>query len=95
MTTAKKTCSTEHCGRPCVGFMSICKACYQRDRRKRMVSQKNLHIGKNEVKVVGGRLIIDGLWYKIGHRGKAFYFDREWKLSSRDPRWVAEQLAKV
>lgn len=89
----KKICETEGCGRPCVGFMSICKICYQRERRR--IVGHGEYMGRGEIGVVNGHVTIDGLRYKIGIRGKAFYFDREWKLSSRDPKWVAAQISKA
>ena len=91
MTT--RICKIENCGKDCIGHQPYCSQHYPRERRR--IVGHGEYFGRCEIGMVNGHATINGLHYKIGAHGKAFYFDREWKLSSRDPAWVAAQISKA
>lgn len=88
-----RICKIENCGKHCIGHQPYCSQHYQRERRR--IAGHGEYMGRGEIGMVNGHVTINGLRYKIGIRGKAFYYDREWKLSSRDPAWVAAQIQKA
>jgi len=91
----EKICDEPGCCEQVYRKKNKCRRHYQKEYR-RAINYKAVDHAKNQVKVTNGNVFVNGLQYKIGFRGKAYYLlGREWKLSSRDPKWVAEQLAKV
>src|SRR3990167_8338112 len=91
----KKTCAEPGCCDQVYRKKDKCRRHYQKEYRK-SINYKPDHSGRNQVKVTDGKVFIDGLEYKIGWRGRPYYLlGREWKLSNRDPAWVAAQIHKA
>ncbi len=97
------------CGSTFRGRSDVCGKCrkklkyrpgYVRKRElaKKIVKRKEDHKGFDVVNKnqTDGMVTIDGLDYKIGVYGRAFYYaDKMWKLSSRPSKWVADQIKKM
>lgn len=90
-----KICEVEGCGDQVYRKKNKCRRHHQQEYR-RSINYKAVDHPRNQAKIVNGVVTIDGLQYKIGLRGRPYYLlGREWKLSSRDPAWVAAQIRKA
>lgn len=91
----EKICDEPGCCEQVYRKKNKCRRHHQQEYR-RSINYKAIDHAKNQIKVENGHVTIDGLRYKIGLRGKAYYLlAGEWKRSTRDPAWVAAQISKA